>query len=77
MKVPFESDDDTETGIVYLWLGSKANPDDVKLAEEIADEMFNSVSTSVALTGYTSLLNVKICMHTYKFILFLILCYRT
>lgn len=51
MKVPFESEDDTETGVVYLWLGSKANPDDVKLAEEITDEMFNSVSTSVALKG--------------------------
>ncbi|XP_054268551.1 protein flightless-1 [Macrosteles quadrilineatus] len=42
LKVPFESDEETESGIVYVWLGSKANPDDVRLIEEIADEMFNN-----------------------------------
>lgn len=42
--MPFESEDDTESGIVYVWVGSKANPEDVRLIEEIADEMFNSVS---------------------------------
>ncbi|KAL1132057.1 hypothetical protein AAG570_010015 [Ranatra chinensis] len=40
LKVPLESEE--SSGIVYLWIGSKANPDDVRLAEEIADEMFNS-----------------------------------
>lgn len=41
LKVPFDNEE--SSGIVYLWIGSKANPDDVRLAEEICDEMFNNV----------------------------------
>uniref|UniRef100_A0A146KS58 Protein flightless-1 n=3 Tax=Lygus hesperus TaxID=30085 RepID=A0A146KS58_LYGHE len=40
LKVPFDSEE--SSGIVYVWIGSKANPDDVRLVGEIADEMFNS-----------------------------------
>lgn len=49
LKVPFESEDDTESGIVYVWIGSKAAADDVRLIEEIADEMFNNVSLKCSL----------------------------
>lgn len=39
LNVPFNNDD--ETGIVYAWIGSKADPDDARLIQEIAEEMFN------------------------------------
>lgn len=42
LKVKFDLED--TNGIVYLWVGSKADPEDIKLAEEIADDMFNDVS---------------------------------
>lgn len=43
LKVKFDQEDDTN-GIVYLWVGSKTDPEDIKLAEEIADDMFNDAS---------------------------------
>lgn len=42
LKVKFDQED--SNGIVYLWVGSKSDPEDIKLAEEIADDMFNDVS---------------------------------
>lgn len=42
LKVKFDQED--TNGIVYLWVGSKADPEDIKLAEEIADDMFNDVN---------------------------------
>ena len=27
-------------GIVYVWIGKKADPDDARLAEEIANDMY-------------------------------------
>lgn len=40
LKVPFDSEE--SSGIVYVWIGSKASTDDIRLIGEIADEMFNS-----------------------------------
>ncbi|XP_046144985.1 protein flightless-1 isoform X4 [Osmia bicornis bicornis] len=40
LNVPFNNDD--QTGIVYAWIGSKANSDEARLIEEIAEEMFNN-----------------------------------
>lgn len=40
--MPFNNDD--ESGIIYVWIGSKCDPEDAKLVEEIANEKFNSVS---------------------------------
>ncbi|CAH0380666.1 unnamed protein product [Bemisia tabaci] len=40
LKVPFDHEE--SSGIVYLWIGSKADVEDIKLAEEIANEMFNN-----------------------------------
>ncbi|XP_012274985.1 protein flightless-1 isoform X2 [Orussus abietinus] len=40
LNVPFNNDD--ETGIIYVWIGAKADIEEVKLAEEIAEEMFNN-----------------------------------
>ncbi|XP_060528403.1 protein flightless-1 [Cylas formicarius] len=42
LKVPFEQDDDCDSGIVYVWIGSKSDPDEARLIQEIAEEMFNS-----------------------------------
>lgn len=42
MYVPFETEDQTEAGIVYAWIGSKSSTDEAKLIQEIAEEMFNS-----------------------------------
>lgn len=36
--VPFDSQDNR--GIVYVWIGDKVNPEEARLAEEIADDMF-------------------------------------
>lgn len=41
LNVPFNNDD--ETGIVYAWIGSKADTEEARLIEEIAEEMFNNV----------------------------------
>lgn len=39
--MPFNNDD--ETGIVYAWIGSNADPEEARLIEEMAEEMFNNV----------------------------------
>ena len=44
MKVPFDNEE--SSGIVYVWIGAKAEPDEARLIEEIAEEMFNNVSRS-------------------------------
>ena len=36
--VPFDSQDNR--GIVYVWIGEKANPEEARLAEELAEDMF-------------------------------------
>lgn len=38
--VPFEESDNSTKGIVYVWIGSKSNPDEASLAEEIAQYMY-------------------------------------
>lgn len=40
LNVPFEQEDDS--GIVYVWIGSKSDPDEARLIQEIAEDMFNS-----------------------------------
>lgn len=37
-------DNDEESGIVYVWIGSKCDNEDARLVEEIAEEMFNNVN---------------------------------
>lgn len=44
LNVPFNNDD--ETGIVYAWIGSKADSEEARLIQEIAEEMFNNVRLS-------------------------------
>lgn len=44
LNVPFNNDD--ETGIVYVWIGSKSDGEDARLIQEIAEEMFNNVGYS-------------------------------
>ena len=52
--VPFENSDKSNTtkGIVYVWIGSKSNPDEARLAEEIAQCMYeDSYSIQVLNEG--------------------------
>lgn len=65
--VPFETEDEAQSGIVYVWIGSKAAPEESKLIQEIAEEMFNNpwVSLQVGLinnllikTYYNNLINI-------------------
>lgn len=49
--VPFESSDNDNSGIVYVWIGSKSTPEESKIVQEIAEDMFNNpwVSLQVCL----------------------------
>jgi hypothetical protein len=52
--VPFDNSDKTNTtkGIVYVWIGNKSNPDEARLAEEIAQYMYeDSYSIQVLNEG--------------------------
>ncbi|XP_011308907.1 protein flightless-1 [Fopius arisanus] len=40
LNVPFNNDE--ETGIVYVWLGAKSDPEEQRLVQDIAEEMFNT-----------------------------------
>lgn len=50
LKVPFEQEEeDDESCIVYVWIGSKSQPEEAHLVEDIANEMFNSPWVSLQL----------------------------
>ncbi|PSN45747.1 Protein flightless-1 [Blattella germanica] len=40
LKVPFDNEE--QSGIVYVWIGSQADPDEARLIVDIAEEMFNN-----------------------------------
>lgn len=56
LHVPFETEDESQSGIVYVWIGSKSCNEEAKLIQEIAEEMFNSpwVSLQVRFLRYLS-----------------------
>nr|CAH0109694.1 unnamed protein product [Daphnia galeata] len=39
LKVPFDKED--RSGIVYVWVGNRADPDEARITEEIAREMYD------------------------------------
>jgi len=41
LKVPFDKED--RSGIVYVWVGNRADPDEARITEEIAREMYDGV----------------------------------
>ncbi|XP_055619674.1 protein flightless-1 [Toxorhynchites rutilus septentrionalis] len=47
--VPFETDDDSESGIVYVWIGSKTSAEESRLIQEIAEDTFNSPWVSLQI----------------------------
>ena len=49
LKVPFDKED--RSGIVYVWVGSKADPEEARIAEEIAREMYDGVRKKIHLTS--------------------------
>lgn len=40
--VPFETEDAPESGIIYVWIGSKTTQEEAKLVQEIAEDIFNN-----------------------------------
>ncbi|XP_077979602.1 protein flightless-1 homolog isoform X2 [Glandiceps talaboti] len=46
LKVPF---DNQENGIIYIWIGSKADEEEAKLTEEIARDLFETYSMQLIL----------------------------
>ena len=48
LKVPFGQD--TDSGIVYVWLGEKSDQEEARLAEEIAQEMYDPEKYSLQVT---------------------------
>ncbi|XP_055380330.1 protein flightless-1 [Condylostylus longicornis] len=42
LYVPFETNNESQSGIVYVWIGSKASAEESKLIQEIAEQMFNN-----------------------------------
>jgi len=50
LKVPFsQAGQVEETGIVYVWLGSKADPEEARLVEEIATELYDAEQYSLQI----------------------------
>ncbi|XP_037955141.1 protein flightless-1 [Teleopsis dalmanni] len=47
--VPFETEDESQSGIVYVWLGSKSSAEETKLIQEIAEGMFNNPWVSLQI----------------------------
>jgi hypothetical protein len=45
LKVPFDPQD--KSGIVYVWIGSKSDPDEAKIAEDIVRSAYNPERFSV------------------------------
>lgn len=54
--VPFETEDQANSGIVYVWIGSKSSEEETRLIQEIAEEMFNNpwVSLQVESSWHTN-----------------------
>lgn len=42
LYVPIKTKDESESGIVYVWIGSKSTAEEAKLIQDIAEDMFNS-----------------------------------
>lgn len=58
--VPFETEDQEESGIVYVWIGSKSTAEESKLIQDIAEEMFNNpwVSLQVMWKNINNLFDI-------------------
>ena len=42
-----------ESGIVYVWVGYKADPEEARLAEEIADDIYGVSGSALALINWS------------------------
>lgn len=56
--VPFETDDDSESGIVYVWIGSKTTSEESRLIQEIAEDMFNNPWVSLQVRSIVTNHNI-------------------
>lgn len=55
LKVPFDPQD--KSGIVYIWLGSKSDPDDARIAEDLVKDLYDQerFSLQVRSIGFGAL----------------------
>ena len=60
LKVPFDKED--RSGIVYVWVGSKADPEEARIAEEIAREMYDGVRKKNSLNFFDNICLSKIAI---------------
>lgn len=57
--VPFEGADNENSGIVYVWIGNKAAPEESKLIQEIAEEMFNNPWVSLQVSDCFEMRSIR------------------
>ena len=65
LKVPFNKDD--TQGVAYVWIGNRADPDEAKLTEEIAEEMYGVCVVCLLFSPYCTLLLYACLDYTYLF----------
>lgn len=56
--MPFESSDNANSGIIYVWIGSKSTPEEAKLIQEIAED-FNNPWVSLQVNVSTIFFNYQ------------------
>uniref|UniRef100_A0A336MYS3 CSON003193 protein n=1 Tax=Culicoides sonorensis TaxID=179676 RepID=A0A336MYS3_CULSO len=49
LHVPFETEDDAQSGIIYVWIGSKTTQEEARLIQEIAEQIFNNPWVSLQI----------------------------
>ncbi|XP_017485393.1 PREDICTED: protein flightless-1, partial [Rhagoletis zephyria] len=49
LYVPFDTEDELQSGIVYVWMGLKSSTEECKLIQEIAEKMFNNPWVSLQI----------------------------
>ncbi len=65
--MPFDKED--RSGIVYVWVGSKADPEEARITEEIAREMYDGVRRTFKLIySILLLISSKIGISTQRFV---------
>lgn len=49
LHVPFETDEEAQSGIIYVWIGSKTTQEEARLIQEIAEQVFNNPWVSLQI----------------------------
>ncbi len=68
LVVPFDSEDNA--GIVYVWIGSRCDPEEARITEEIANDMYD-VSVRPITAKPVRRLTVLLCREAFTVVVFL------